>query len=117
MSRLLGEFRKGDDWDILIRFNLADDTPIDITGFKYTLTLVEDFGDAPALVAEHTVNSIEGAQGICLFRVDSELTAAVEAGKYYWDVQQEDPDGRINTILPDPEEYKDRFVVRPDATR
>lgn len=115
MSRLLGEYRQGDTWDILITFK-SDDLPIDISGHTFTLTLVEDFDEAPVLQRTIVVSEAQGTQGICLIKVPPELTSAVPAGKFYWDVQEETPNGRITTVLPSPEEYKDRFVVRPDAT-
>ena len=115
MSELLGEYRQGDDWTILVTFKV-DTVAIDITDHVFTFTLVEDWDDAPTLQVVHTVPAFHGVDGICLIKVPHELTAQVEAGKYYWDIQQETPGGKINTVLPLAEDYKDRFIVRPDAT-
>lgn len=115
MSEILGEYRQGDDWSILLTFKI-DGVAQDITDHIFTFTLVEDWDDSPILQEIHTVPEFHGIEGICLIKIPHEKTAQVPAGKYYWDIQQQMPGGTINTVLPQPENYKDRFVVRPDAT-
>jgi hypothetical protein len=115
MSELLGEYRQGDDWTILMTFKV-DTAAIDITDHVFTLTLVEDWDEAPVLQVIHTVPEFHGKDGICLIKVRHDQTSLVEAGKYYWDIQQQTPAGKINTVLPQAEDYKDRFVVHPGAT-
>ena len=75
MGEILGVYRQGDDWTILLTFKV-DTVAIDITDYVFTFTLFEDWDEPPVRQVVHIVPAFHGIEGICLIKVSNDLTAA-----------------------------------------
>ena len=131
------EFRQGDTFTFTLTRQIEQLTdngpvmlPVDVTGSVFTLTLKEDFDDEiPACVFSVTAvrpdpdEKLEDIPygyrhhlGQVTIELPSHITQKIEAGKYYWDLQEKDVNGNVTTLLPTKENYKERAVVLPDVS-
>ena len=114
MTQYIPDFRRGDTTDIKIQYP----TGVDITGYKFWLTLKNNFEDSDA-DAVYQISTVAGdndnddpVHGLVYLTID----IRIEAGKYYWDIQSKSPDGIIKTIAPPISDYKNKVTVIPDIT-
>lgn len=127
MSKYISSLRRGDTKQINVRRSGVDATgnavPVPfLKGSTLTFTLKFDLDQAAILQIVHPVGSgprddIEA--GICILSLPSNKTAALEPGKYYWDIQlvEDTPFGLATTTLaPPPSDWKDRIEVVADVT-
>ena len=91
----------------------------DITGFKWWLTLKEEF-DQPDAEAALQVSTAAGdhvdddpAHGIAYLV----FTVTAPAGCYYYDLQERSAAGEIRTLLPLQEDYRTKLRVYPQVTQ
>ena len=101
-ARDLNPLVRGDDWTIKLTIT-SGGSAVDITGYSYYFTLknnIDDLDAAAALQVTATPGSPDAASGILYIRADSTDTDTLEANKtYYYDVQQTDGAGNIQTLL------------------
>ena len=102
--------KRGDTYPIEILVT-SEDLPLDVSGCTFKLTV--DPSKAPTVDTNNVIaltgTLITGETG----RVDFALTdeQADHLGKYYYDVQMTDGDGKIRTIM------ADKFVWVQDITK
>lgn len=115
----LPNLRQGDDYVVEIAYNPV----IDITGFKFYLTLKSSF-DIQDDAAELQYSTVAGnslldnpTAGICFLTVPASVMSNVKAGDYYYDLQAITSTGMIETLLPPIEDYKFKLKVIPQVTR
>lgn len=101
-ARDLNPLVRGDDWTVKLTLT-SGGAAVDITGYSYYFTLknnIDDSDAAAALQVTATPGSPDASSGIVYIRADSTVTDLLEANKtYYYDVQQTDIAGNIQTIL------------------
>jgi hypothetical protein len=100
---------RGDTCTLTITITSDGTTPINITGRTYTSQVRANWDDVSA-AATFTCAVTNGASGILTISLSSSQTGLLEAGNYFWDLQ-ENASGIITTVL------SGAFVVLPDATR
>lgn len=119
MALYLKDFRQGDTVTIKIDYG----TGVNISGFKFWLTLKTNFTDEDVSAAlQHSTTagdtaSDDVANGIAYLIIPASLTKNVTPNKYYYDLQALAPSGDIKTIIPPVEDYKDRVLVIPEVTK
>jgi hypothetical protein len=128
MSKYIKDFRRGDTVSLSItrttKNNLDEDIPAPfIFGTAITLTMKSDISSAsPDLVFHKTAGDSvldNLAGGLISIILPPNLTAQLEPGKYYWDVQIVESTimGLVtNTLLPPALEWKDRITVIADVS-
>jgi hypothetical protein len=88
--------------------------PFDNTGFSYILTINTqknpDAGGPIGAILVTSVGAIGGADGLVSFPF-TPTDADQAIGKYWYDVQQTDPTGRIKTIA------KNSYIYHQDITK
>jgi hypothetical protein len=100
---------RGDTCTLTITITSNGTTPINITGRTYASQVRGNWDDVfPAATFTCTVTNAAG--GVLVIVLSSSQTALLEAGNYFWDLQ-ENASGVITTVL------SGAFVVLPDATR
>jgi hypothetical protein len=111
--------RNGDDYRLQIQYAVVTN----IAGYKFWLTLKKDFADTDEAAVLH-VSTVAGqypmddpVNGICYLYIPSEVTAALPAGSYYYDLQVKSTANEITTILPPIDDYRARVFVIPQVTR
>ena len=123
MGKHLKDFRQGDTYVFGVEQIATDDqgveTPVDLSGSRLTLSLTSAFDEPPVftfskIAGDHITD--KPAEGLIKMVLTSEFTRLIPAGKYYFDVQLEMPDGTVSTVLPPLEDYKDRVQVIPDIS-
>jgi hypothetical protein len=121
MAKYIPDLRAGDDYNIKLVVNDIAGLPVDITGYKFWLTLkasYEDLDIAAVLQFSTTVgdnvNDI-ALSGICYITVPASVTKTIPAGKYFYDIQQK-VGTSLTTVLPPIADYKDKVVVIPELT-
>ena len=122
MAKYLPDMRAGDDYNIQLRILDNNSNVVNITGYKFWLTLKSSFEDTDASavlqfssVAGYNEND-QPTQGICYLAVPAALTKPIVAGSYYYDIQQE-VGINVTTVLPPVVDYKDKIIVVPEVTR
>lgn len=115
----LPDIRQGDDYSLKLEYPDG----MDITGFKWQLTLKSSF-DLPDSSAVLQKVKIAGdsqldtpMQGICYIILTGLETGNLPAGRYYYDLQAVSNTGVITTLLPPTAEYKYKIAVIPQITR
>jgi hypothetical protein len=112
MGKHLKDFRQGDTYVYGVEQFATDDTgadvPVDLSGCRLTLSLTSSFDEPPVftfskIAGDHITD--KPAQGLIKMVLESEFTRLIPAGKYYYDVQLEMPDGTVSTVLPPLEVY------------
>lgn len=128
MSKYISSFRKGDTKQISVSRSGKDSSssPVPVPflpGSTLTLSLKSDIDQAvPTLQLIHLVGSgpLDDLDArICILSLPSNQTAALEPGKYFWDIQlvEDTPFGLATTTLaPPPADWKDRIAVVADVT-
>lgn len=118
MATYFPDFRQGDTVTVKIQYPALSD----ITGYKFWLSLVAQFGATPVAQVSTTAGDDprdEVANGICYLTIPSTTSVDIPPGKYYYDIQR-DILGTVpldtKTIAPPPSEYKDILTVVPAAT-
>lgn len=100
---------RGDTCTLTITITTDGTTPVNITGRTYSSQVRANWDDVyPAATFTCTVTNAAG--GILVIALSSSQTGLLDAGNYFWDLQ-ENASGVITTIL------SGAFVVLPDATR
>lgn len=122
MSSYLPDMRAGDNYKIKLTITDSLLIPIDITGYKFWLTLKSAFTDLDvASVLQFTttvgsnVNDV-ALSGVCIIDVPAASTKSIAEGNYFYDIQQITPLGDITTVMPPVADYKDRIKVVPEVT-
>lgn len=128
MSKYISTFRRGDTKQIAVSRTGTDSSgaPIPVpflAGSTITFSMKSDIDQAlPTLQLVHPVGSgpLDDLEaGICIISLSSTQAAALEPGKYYWDIQllEDTPFGLATTTLaPPPSDWKDRVEVVADVT-
>jgi len=119
MAKELADFRQGDTKRVKIDYGAG----VDITGYKFWLTLRSEYGD-PVIVAQ--ASSVAGTQslddvlnGIAFVQLESDVTKLIPPGKYVWDVQRVVPGTSppdVLTLAPSIKNFNDKVQVFQDVT-
>jgi hypothetical protein len=121
MAKWIPDFRVGDDYNIKLTVNDVAGIAVDITGYKFWLTLKASYDNSDAQAAMQFVTTVgdnvndEALNGICYLTVPASVTKQVPVGRYYYDIQQK-VGSSITTVLPPIADYKDKVVVVPEVT-
>lgn len=116
MAKYINDFVQGDT--VKIKLNYGAST--DLTGYEYLFTLKSDLtlDDVDAELAHSTVageyTNDDITNGIVFIVVPAEVTATIPSGKYYYGLQETSALGEVRTLVPTPEDYKDKLFVAPD---
>jgi hypothetical protein len=101
LQRDLSPLVRGDDW--VIKLNITSGgIALDVTGFSYWMTLKDDYDDLDPGAIQVTTTALAGADstaGIVYITAARANTTDIEAGNYYYDIQQLDADDVMQTIL------------------
>lgn len=103
-ARDLDPLVRGDDWTIKLVLK-SGNSPLDITGYTYKMTLKANIDDAdPGALQLSATPSVAGSpteasQGILYITATDTQTDSLEAKTYNYDVQQKDNTGKIQTLL------------------
>ena len=103
-ARDLDPLVRGDDWTIKLVLK-SGNSPLDITGYTYKMTLKANIDDAdPGALQLSATPSVadsptEASQGILYITATDTQTDSLEAKTYNYDVQQKDGTGKIQTLL------------------
>ena len=124
MGKYINDFRAGDVFRLKIKKQIKDTeldtiTPINLTGYVFTISFSEDFDSAPKLTKSFTAGQNEldsPADGYIFIEINSEETRLLTPGKYVYDVQMVSSTGDVKTILPPASDYKDKVSVLPDLS-
>jgi len=123
MAKYLPDMRVGDDYSIQLTVNNTDTTPVDVTGYKFWLTLKADYTLDDTLAAlQFSTTAGDNANddllnGKVFLYVPGSLTKTVLPGQYYYDIQQKSSTGGLSTVLPPIADYRDRLLVVPEVTQ
>lgn len=114
MALYLPNFRQGDTYRIKLTYPVGTD----LTGYIHWLTLEDEVGsNTPVLQVQSTFGSHTGdAANICYLEASATQTDPVASGKYVYAVKAKAPSGDEFTIVPPPDEYRDRIFVAPKVT-
>jgi hypothetical protein len=128
MSKYISTFRRGDTKQIAVSRTGTDSSgsPVPVpflAGSTLTFSLKSDIDQPQAtLQVTHPVGSgpLDDLEaGVCIISLSSNQTAALEPGKFFWDIQliEDTPFGLATTTLaPPPSDWKDRIEVVADVT-
>jgi hypothetical protein len=123
MAKYIHDFRVGDDYSLKLTCNDSTGTAIDITGYKFWLTLKTSFDDLDVDAVLQFMTTVgdnvddDAENGIAHIYVPNVLTKDIPTGKYYYEIQQSTPSGTIMTVIPPVVDYKDKVFVAPELTR
>lgn len=97
----LEPFVRGDDW--ILKLNItSDNTPLDITGYTYWLTLKADIkvedAKADLQVKIYPVPQ-EAVNGVVFIKAPSSETSSLTAGTYFYDIQQVNDNNEVQTLM------------------
>ena len=101
----LSPFARGDTWTTKFTLTDSSNTPLDITGFTYWLTLKINQDDADPGVAQQSVlaTGTDATNGIVYITFQPSVTYTLTPRRYYYDLQQVDPTSgspaQITTLL------------------
>jgi hypothetical protein len=115
MAKYINDFRQGDT----VKIKLEYGSTIDLTGYKYTFILKSDLAlaDEDAELNFTTTagdyTSDDETHGVVFIVVPSATTEAVPTNKYYYGLKELSSTLEERTILPTPEDYKDKLFVAP----
>ena len=100
-ERELSAFAKGDDWQVEFTIKDENNTVIDITGYQYWLTIKSDLSSAdPGDGQDYALASgVDAAAGQVTLTIPRATTRNLTAGTYWYDLQQKDTGGLIQTLL------------------
>lgn len=103
---------RGDDKEIPIAITDGDGEPVDITGWTVFLTVKKTLADADedALIAKTVTDHTDPTAGLTAIAIDEEDTEDADAGRYYYDIQLKDSDGKIHSAP------RADFVLNADVT-
>jgi hypothetical protein len=100
VSKDLSPLIRGDDWTIKLEIQ-SDGVPLDISGYKFYLTLKANIDDADpgALqVSVVTPTNAESVLGISYIIATDVETSGLDALSYHYDIQQIDTSGHVQTL-------------------
>jgi hypothetical protein len=123
MAKYIHDFRVGDDYSLKLTCNDSTGTAIDITDYKFWITLKSSFDDLDSEAVLQFVTTVgdnaddDPLNGIAHIYVPNGITKSIPSGKYFYEVQQKTASGAIKTIVPPVEDYKDKVFVAPELTR
>ena len=72
-----------------------DGEPLDLTACMIEAQIRPE-ENSPKLIAEFEIDRADQEDGYFSMNLDSETTAAIPNGIYYWDLKVIDPDGDVN---------------------
>lgn len=81
-----------------------------LAGYTIRSSLKRNF-QAANTYAAFTTQVVNGAEGIITISLDAQSTAAIKAGRYMYDVEAEDNDGRVTRLL------EGTATITPEVTR
>lgn len=95
----------------------------DFTGYKFWLTIKNDFVNTDAQAVMQVVKNAgdspndDPAKGLVWLELTQAQSDILVAGKYVYDVQMKSPSDEITTILPETGQYKAKLTVNAQVTR
>lgn len=106
-----GTITEGDTYPLSIDLDDSDGSEIDISGWKFWLTVKEGRfdDDSEAIVQKSTTSHVDAANGETELVLDSSDTEGLNGGKFY-DVQVKKSNGDIQTL------FKGTMSFGPGAT-
>jgi hypothetical protein len=115
MAKYLNDFRQGDTYKIKLNYG----SDVDITDYEYWFVLKSSF-ELEDLDAELVTHTVAGdyvgdtpSTGVVYIVTDAISSLDTPSGKYYYGLKEISPTGEVRTLVPPPEDYKDRLVVAP----
>ena len=118
MAKYINDIRAGDTVKIKLNYGAS----VDLTGYEYFFTLKSDL-DLTDEAAELQVHTIAGdyvgddpTNGIVYIVALDTDTIDIPAGRYFYDLQEISASGEVRTLVPPPEDYKDKLLVAPNVT-
>lgn len=118
MAKYINDFRQGDTVKIKLNYGSS----VDLTDYEFFFTVKESLShtDEEALLQVHTVagdySADDPTNGIVYIVAQEDETITIPAGKYFYDIQEVSPVGEVRTLVPPPEDYKDKILVAPNVT-
>lgn len=114
MAIYLPNFRQGDTYRIKLTYPVGTV----LTGYIHWLTLEDELGSAsPVLQVQSTFGQHTGdADNVCYLEASAAQTDPVTSGKYAYAVKAKAPSGEEFTIVPPPDDFRDRIFVAPKVT-
>lgn len=116
MAKYISDFRRGDTKTIQISYGT------DITGYRFRLTFLTDFGTVASLEVETLAGDNPAdvpTEGLAFLTMTSTQSITLAAGKYFYFVQRiidgTSPE-QILTIMPPIKDYKDKVTVVDGAS-
>lgn len=105
---------QGDDYSLQMIVSDSKNTPIDITGYKFTCK-VRDTAENDNVIAEAECVIKDATQGVLDVNFSSDVTSKIdtdgeyygETSSYYYDIQQTNTNGRKERIV------QGKFIVSP----
>ena len=119
MAQYTNDFRQGETKTITIDYGSG----CDITGWEFWFTIRSDFDDADPVAQAHTTAGDDAnddvTAGLAHITLDSDVSALIEAGKYYYDlrVSKGGTPPIIKTLFPPIDDYKDKITIIPSVTK
>lgn len=91
---------RGDDWTIKLTIT-SGNSPVDITGYTYYMTLKSDIDAADPGDIQVTASSTgsDATSGILYINFTNVQTDSLTPQNYYYDIQQKDDTGAIQTLF------------------
>ncbi len=119
MAKELKDFRQGDTKNIRLDYGVG----FSIVGYKFWFTLRTAFDDVNPIVqvattaGNHPLDDV--ANGIAYLQLESDVSANIPVGKYFWDVQAATPSSPpvVTTLLPTIKNLKDKIEVLEQVTK
>lgn len=109
MGTYIPDFRAGDTYRIKIQYPVG----MDLTGFIHWLTLeTTPITQIQSTFGDHTGDSAN----VCYIELTPAVTKLIAVGRYQYALKAKAPSGDESTIVPPPEEYRDRVFVAPQLT-
>lgn len=88
----------GDTWSRSVQIQDGDGNGIDVTGWTF-LAQVRESRASETVEATFTVTVTTAASGELTITLDAETTAALDEGKWVWDLQATKTDSSVQTLL------------------
>lgn len=109
MATYIPDFRSGDTYRIKLEYPVGTD----LTGYIHWLTIETN----PVTQLQSTFGSHTGdSANVCYLELTPAVTKLIPVGRYQYAVKAKAPSGDESTIVPPPDEFKDRVFVAPMLT-
>lgn len=99
---------QGTDFDATIDVTDFGGVPFDLTGYTISAQMRKNYASSSAF----TFNAVQlGSAGQIVLALTSDITADIEPGRYLYDVEMTDQDGKITRVV------EGMVTVTPGITR